>query len=187
MILSLIFLPLAFTATNPEYLMNATIYDMKEIVHDAMISQIATWPKRQKNVLTNEIPAIEESFVNQSKIILSYRSKQYVETLDGTLDQSEIMVAITLEDIANRYLQIIASADNIPDSPFMSSGFLTKFKISDLGSEILGTSKFQKEDLRVKVGLPTYDILLEKGNLPLKWYYTRLSRYDSSFGPLFDE
>lgn len=161
--------------------MNATIHDLKNIVHDAMMAEIETWPIVQNKVMISEIPGIEDSFVNQTNIILSYRSKQYVETLDGTLDQSEIMVAITLEDIANRYLQIIASPDNIPDSPLMSSGFLTHFRISDLG-----TSKFQQEDLRVKVGLPTYDVLLESGSLPLKWYYTKLSKFNSSVGPVFD-
>lgn len=161
--------------------MNATISDLQNIVHEGMLAEIQSWPRYQNNLMLNEIPAIEESFVNQTNIILSYRSKQYVETLNGALDQSEIMVAITLEDIANRYLQIIASSDNIPDSPFMGSEFLTKFKISDLG-----TSKFQEEDLRVKMGLPTYDFLLEKGEFPLKWYYTKLSNFNSSVGPVFD-
>ena len=181
MIFAIILFSLVCAAFNPDYLINTVIKDLTGLVHTAMVSEIQTWPVDQYKLIKDQVPAIEDSFSNQSSVILKYRSKQYVETLNGTLDQSEIMVTITLEDIANRYLQIIASPDNIPDSPFMSYGVMNQLELIELGS-----SKFEEEtDVRVKVGLPTYDEIKEKGIVSLKWYFTKISKFNSSAASLF--
>ena len=145
-----------------------------------MMNEIKNWTDQDSNAISNFLPGIEDSFTNQSHFILNYRSKQYVQALNGTLDQSKIMVAITLEDIANRYLEIIASPDNIPESSLIGSGFLLPIQV------LLGRNKLQNDpDLRVKVGLPTYDSLKEHGSEPLVWYFKNISKFNSSVAEFY--
>ena len=92
---------------------NKTSEKLVAIAHKSMVSEAYSLPEALKKEITPQIPTIESVFTQETKAILQRRGEQYLTFSNRTTDQNQRMVELTLQDVANRYLEIIASPNSL--------------------------------------------------------------------------